>query len=316
MILPVNLNPYARTFQYNALPISALTAACKETELYIINKFIQVYFCDEWVAFYDSEEFNKWSCVDAVEIETNTVKDQDEFMRRIIDSLKEGIYIYCDDINELYIPNRNAYMQCDFKHDILVHGYDDNFLYVLGYCENGKFMTTTVSYDNFKKSLPDYFKPIFFKADQNYKNELDINLNLAGIKDYLLSQGNPGGMPSHDIKAFGIDAFKQVCQLVSNTDYFDYRSWDLLFEHKRLMFDRICLFSRLFNIEEIKAGYQDVLLKTSNVRMLALKCRVLYEKGLDSRIGTKNTIIDLTMSLLESERLVLGELVTVLEKLG
>lgn len=104
MILPVNLNPYAKTYQYHALPLSALTAE-------------------------------------------------------------------------------------DFDHDILVHGYEDGNLRVLGYCDDGAYRSTRVSLDDFSKAVIDDARATFFKANRAYKHILDKKLISDLIAGYLASEG-------------------------------------------------------------------------------------------------------------------------------
>jgi hypothetical protein len=308
MILPVNLKPYAKTYQLWSLPISAVTAVDKTSELYIINNLTHVYYADKLEAqinFCDADFFDQWDCLNTDKIIVNSTGSRIDLGKLFLRKLDEGFYIYTH-ANEKYIPQRPAYLKSDYEHDILVHGYEDDCFIVLGYCDDRHYRSTVVPIKRFMDALYDDRDIFFFKSCDSYEYKLDIDKNVNLLNKYVLSMaGQLLSFENHTDEIFyGINAFYEL--LRQGNELCIVRNYDFFYEHKKLMYDRICSFSRLVDIEKIKAEYQEILNNTATVRLLAIKFETEYNKG---RINTftRDRIVKKAYIILEKERRILED---------
>jgi hypothetical protein len=312
MLMPINLKPYAKTYQHWASPIAAMTAMDKESELCIINKLTHIFYVEEptILNFCDVDFFNKWDCLDANKIIAGSTGSRNELEELFLKKLDEGFYIYTY-VNERYIPRRKSYSKFDFGHDILVHGYDDDFFIVLGYCDDGQYRSTTVPRKNFMAAFYDDSGIDFFKARNHYEYKFDVKKNIELITKYLLSEaGYYMFVEDYTGEVFyGIGAFYKMLQKISETDII--RQFDFFYEHKRLMYDRLCCFSRLMPVEE--AGYQEILDSASIVRSLALKYNIITKNGKDGT-SIKDRMLIKARNLLDKEKLLLEEFLSIAAK--
>jgi hypothetical protein len=314
MILPINLKPYAKTYQHWASPIAAMTAMKKESEIFIVNKLTHIFYVEEpeTLNFCDVVFFNKWDCLDADKIIAGSINSRNELEELFLKKLDAGFYIYTY-VNEKYIPRRKSYLQFDFGHDILVHGYDEDFFTVLGYCDDGLYRSTTVPRKDFIAALYDDSGIDFFKLRDHYEYKLDVKKNMELITKYLLCEaGYYMFVEDYSGEVFyGIGAFYKMLQKISETDII--RQYDFFYEHKRLMYDRLCFFSQLMPVEAIKAEYQKILDSASIVRSLALKFSIVSGNGKDGA-SIKDKIIIKGRDLLAKEKQLLEEFLAIAEK--
>jgi hypothetical protein len=314
LILPVNIKPYAKTYQHWASPIAAMAAMNKESEIFIINKLTHIFYVEEpeTLNFCDVDFFNKWDCLDTDIIIANSTGGRSELEKLLLEKLDEGFYIYTY-INEKYIPHRFSYLRHDFGHDILVHGYDDNSFAVLGYCNDGQYRPTTVPRKDFMAAFYDESWINFLKLRDYYEYKLDVSKNIELITKYLLS--TPGYyMFVEDYTGevfYGINAFYKMLRKISETDII--RQYDFFYEQKRLMYYRLCHLSRLFDIEKIRTEYQGILHSASIVRSLALKLNIERAGG-KINTSTKDKIVTKAFELLTKEKSLLEEFLSVTVK--
>ena len=277
--LPINLNPYAKTFQYYALPIAALTGENPKNELYMLNNITQVMFTESEhreVFFYpNSYHFAKWKCLNCQFTQKSEIYDN--LIDYIRDAIDNGLYFFTY-VNDMYIPDRTNYMRNNFEHEIMVHGYDDENLLFLGYDKTGRFNSSKITFSRFEKAFKS-LKPdrpvILFNSKKDYENKLDIPLNITLITDYLNSYNS--SLRHEDYNEFlkdriwGVKAFEMVLSDLMVRDIADIRLWDLLCEHKRLMYDRIKFFSSVADVSEIQKRYEDILNSAVVVKNLVMK---------------------------------------------
>jgi hypothetical protein len=311
MILPVNLKPYAKTYQHWAFPISAISAINKDAELHVINNLTHVFYVDpvEDLNFCDADLFNKWDCLDTIEITSNSVDSKSELEKFFLNKLDKGFYIYTL-VNEKYIPHRKSYLKFDHTHDIFVHGYEDDCFTVLGYCDDRHYRSTTVPIKDFMSAWYNDFWIYFFKMRDHYVYKFDINKNIELISKYLLSiVGQINFARNIPCEIFyGVNAFYEFLRRNSQTNFV--RDYDFFYEHKRLMYDRLCYFSRLIDMERIKTKYQEILQSASFVRNLAIKLEIEMAKS-KTNTSTNDRIINRANQLLDKERRVLEEFLNI-----
>jgi hypothetical protein len=111
---------------------------------------------------------------------------------------------------------------------------------------------------------------------------------------------------------FGLSAFREFCIEETKNDVDNFRYYDFFYQHKRLMFDRICLLSDRFAIPGFTDRYYALLEKSVVIRSLALKNRVKRISGITDT-KTKNTLIQNTIAFLDVEEAILTDFVNLLE---
>jgi hypothetical protein len=277
--LPINMNPYAKTFQHTALPISALTGEREDNELYILNTFTQVYCRGSAAKFY-APIFTYWKFV---VYELIRKKWFDSSKLELIDTLKHsidnGLYVYTS-VDLKYIPNRTSYMKENYKNDLLVYGYDDESLFILGYDDKQMYVTTKVTYPDFisafNSEICEHVSLTIFKSRQSYVNKIDVKLNAELITDYVNSTNTSLKHAIYEpinpnINVWGINAFDVLLKRLLTEGVGDIRDFDLLYQHKRLMMDRIKALATVADIGDTAEVYGDVLNKSMIVKNLFVR---------------------------------------------
>ncbi len=172
----------------------------------------------------------------------------------VIDSIDQLDYVSvnCD---EYYIPHRSAYMKRHHIHNNMIYGYDleTREYYIYGYDENGTFRNTKVSFQQFEESaMPsEHFDVSWYDMVMTYSRwdahfEFDIEPVIELLKDYVLGRDTSlryGIRMFPTNKKFGKDVYPMFMQYLQAVQAgameLDIRPFHLLWEHKKLMLDRI-----------------------------------------------------------------------------
>ena len=299
-ILSVNLNPFVKTYMHHALPISAITEMNKDNDLFVINNFIQVRSQDNNPLYlgYFINYFEKWFCIHSQFFGGNITYDNEidavPFFQKLIDS---NWYSYII-LNLKYIPYRWCYLKEDFFHEILLHGYDESNFYVLGYCDDGKYDTIKVTYEDFRKAFIERSLVVALRKNPDYEPKLDIRVNLELLTDYLESIDTAQKYrlfltDAREDFDWGISAFYKLSENVSNTQI---QQWDFFYQHKRLMSARVDSFSQLTKVDDLQSHFYKLEAEALAIKNLYLKFTI------SPNLKTADRISDKTISLLKTEK--------------
>jgi len=228
--------------------------------------------------------------------------------------------IYLDlSLNEKYLDNRWAYNRCDFEHYNMIFGYneDENTVSIFGYNKASKVSASLVDYNSILTAFEKSEKRdlILRKHEIKYSpEELNVVMIKHLIVDYLNCRDSSWRYPGLCIKrehyAFGISVYDCIVNNDHNFSYFlkDLRIAYFLFEHKRIMHDRIVFFAdrKLLPKDVSKsliAKAKKLSDMASNILLLIMKYRATGDHSLPGRIKKsmlteKENDIDFCINLL------------------
>lgn len=128
--------------------------------------------------------FKYWDNFEREYISNNLLaKNNVNIIKYMENAIIENKYLYLC-LDEFYIPDRWAYNNTHFYHDVLVYGFDSerNLFYLCGYDENMKFNFSECSYTNMIEASPEHIELLSINKDYNYKINYDImKYNIDGF---------------------------------------------------------------------------------------------------------------------------------------
>ena len=200
-------------------------------------------------------------------------------IRNLLDA---GYYVYFSGVDDYYVQGKSWYKERHFNHDGTICGYNqsDKTYCIYSYDSNWiyqKFWTTQKSFNKgreamFKKGV--YGSLCAIKPRQD-KFEFSVETALKVMKDYLNSdfakypedgEGSVCGIVVHEYIA------KYVEKLYNGSipyERMDRRVFRLIWEHKKVMLERIVNIERNLNLtNEISEQYERIVFEADTMRML------------------------------------------------
>lgn len=182
----------------------------------------------------------------------------------IIECIDQGYYLYFT-VDSFYIDIYDTYQRAHFIHPLLIYGYnqDERLFYVADNCHDGKYSYETVSFEQLTQGYDEavkYDEEFYLdgvnlvqrqKRERFYNwyhtYEFDLNLVKSSIEDYLSSTGlvEHGMVPleqwKRDTLVYGMTCYQYILNYLKNLDqyHYDIRTFFVLFEHKKIMAERI-----------------------------------------------------------------------------
>jgi len=242
----------------------------------------------------------------------------------IIDCIDSGQYVYFL-ANYFFIPVSRHYKNRHYAHDIFVYGYDrdENVFFVADFFKDGKYSFEKVDI----QSLIDAYNNLNLTDNFDWLNGVELisfrknifRFNLQTIIDYVSDYINSentskkNNVPSEHYKhcwSYGIDVYKKVAyytQLLSESKiYYDIRPFQILFDHKVIMTQRIQYLEDNDYLNKelgLSEKYKDIQTKMQIVRN-----KVLIAKEKDDK-DVYIDILDKLSTIKELETSVLKELI-------
>lgn len=237
-----------------------------------------------------------------------------EVIRRLLDKNYYVVFMGADDY---YIKGKTFYRQRHFSHDGLICGYDLNEKKYCLYSYNSdwqykKFWTSSYGLKHAfncmtqqeKYGLISGIKPL---------DDVEIQFNSSDavkkIKEYLCSNSI---LKKSENEVRGIEVNEYICKYIekildSSIPYekIDWRVLRVLWEHKKVMYERLLLMSKesKTNMEKICSSYQKIANRMNAARMMyASYCR----KRKDSILNPIKEIISQSM---EEEYILLNKII-------
>lgn len=184
-------------------------------------------------------------------------------------------------LNERYIPGRNGYLQqFDRNHPNLIYGYneEDKVFYILGYNKLSKPVQDIVPFDVFQQAYDTIgessdIRMIEYSPDVSIFR-MDVEEIAEGIKSYL--NGSNSSLRYRNIivpvqRTFGIDIYDEFIRDESTLYDFmkDKRISYILFEHKKIMRDRIRYLIKREVLIESEHSTIDIINKTDQIFLIS-----------------------------------------------
>ena len=218
--------------------------------------------------------------LDKVWISTRFTKGYiNPIIRELLDN---GFYVQFGGVDDFYIKGKSWYKERHFSHDGLICGYDQNdkTYCMYAYDSNWIYRKFWTPQKNFnagriamqKKGTFSHICGLKVKGD---KIEFSPNTAIQKIKEYLDSsvdkypfdgEGNVYGIVVHEYIA------KYVTKLYNGDipyERMDRRVFRLIWEHKKVMLERIEMIEQVLQLsDEISGNYKHLVSEADSIRML------------------------------------------------
>lgn len=280
------MDPPARNYLYNAYPMGIVTAQ-GSLPTTVFPYYLQLVFPDAKLAGagltaqcsfyppigvpeYERLGYIKIHCKDSEAIEQ---MPREELVQQLIAAIERYCYIYLR-VNEFYIPQTSAYLRWNFRHALLLYGYDGRKKIFLGatYRRDGSFGPTEIPIMLLVEGLlsPSARIPGAYNAKTDIRwieraipSAAKLERDLIGLllTDYVQERNSvatiaqlPGvpvafqaiveeRLPKTPVGAFGLGYYRSlrmyISQLADQKGRFDVVVTKTLWEHKKIV--RQCL---------------------------------------------------------------------------
>lgn len=251
------------------------------------------------------------------EIKKSVIKNTEKELNYFIKNCLNKNYFFYTFIDEFFIPNRIAYNNTHFSHDIMIYGCNpQNGSYnVLGYDASKKFRESIVKYNDFGNAFSNYIEnaydtTVIFKKKENVNYGLNINKIITSLNDYINSSDCSEKLQMYyDSKKednyeinnckyfknekiiFGMDIYKHfklyLEALQCGKIRFDIRSFHCLYEHKKCMVLRIKYLEKnniLNNAKSVYDEYIEIEKMTIIVRNYMIKYSITNDDKIIKRV--------------------------------
>ncbi|MCY9530256.1 hypothetical protein M5X04_13105 [Paenibacillus alvei] len=240
----------------------------------------------------------------------------------IIESIEQDYYFFAF-VNEQYIPGSPAYQKYYWRHMILIYGFDQDkqIFNTAGFFGGNKYSVSTASFEQVEQAYyshdsscidgKDFMNHLlFYSFNKHGKYDFDIHSVHEQLQDYYYSRNTSKRHRAfrNPLKGkYGLqiyDDFKIHLDNVINGGRFKRHSFQLLWEHKRTMLERINYMvghNYLTNSEQNYNNYSVLEKKTNILRMMMIKS--LFNKDhydIEKMIYIVDEIKDYERSALET----------------
>lgn len=155
--------PQCMELHTSAFPLSILNADDHFSDKWIIQNLIPVVFAKRFgdILTYDMPLFWFWDCF---QFQISFHYPGKNVIKTIKNKIDEGFYVFLC-VNEKYIPERKAYQSYNYRHEILIYGYDENkkIFQTIAYNKNEVYVPQEINMDTIKIAFLKNKSEHFFK---------------------------------------------------------------------------------------------------------------------------------------------------------
>ncbi len=223
----------------------------------------------------------------------------------LVESIGLGYYVEAC-VDAFYIPGSAAFQERHLCHEILISGFDsesDSFVVSIGFDRTGDYTIDELGFDDVERAIASadlaghynqqglgLLRPI---PEIDY--ELDTEWIRSQLQDYVWSKNTSKrftGLRNHDCRFYGLATYEWLERyfafLAGRPDCYDIRPIHILWEHKKMMVDRIrYLETAGILLEERGFGrrYERLATTAGVLRMMLMKARVTMDPTIVQRIA-------------------------------
>lgn len=237
-----------------------------------------------------------------------------EFLRERLDS---NSYILFYEVDEYYLSYSEKYKKRHFKHDLYIYGYEDDFFYGLAYSnrklEKLKINKKEIANCVLQTKLDDITNFCSFRIVQSANVKVDLNSIACTMEDYCLARTSY----ENEEHVFGIEIWRCVIDCLEeymrcNTyiqEKFDLRIFRMIWEHKKIMHNRIVVLSNELNFNS------DII---SELKYIVDQTYIAFQFAIKYTVKPKHTseylekIISIYRDLEVKERMLYPEIVRII----
>lgn len=318
-ILPIDLKPELTTYLFYSTKLCIVQAHPGLREWQMANfTNIKAYYNEKnGNNFFAEEDLEEIFCFERKSAEDmKKVTDILSYTRAALDA---GWYVDIH-LDEYYLSCKDGYHRRHYVHESLVYGYNDDRQTVLayGFGKNRKMEGYEIPYMEFlyayEKGRIFYFSGASY-LDDKYPYPVDLRKLCVQeaeeftfskfklqLKEYIYPKEKE--IVDDDLHIYGIDviAFIRNCIRDDNVNAIDFRTFQLLYEHKKCLLNRLCYLKEKYGKEELSGiirEYKSIVSSYQNIRLVYLR-QLKKEKNIqqaDERITDTGVLKEIEKKL-------------------
>ncbi|HEX2938219.1 MAG TPA: hypothetical protein VHO66_04795, partial [Ruminiclostridium sp.] len=221
-------------------------------------------------------------------IENYIINQCDTDLNEIVLSALDNDNYIVTFLDEFYLPDRIAFQKEHFLHENFIYGFDteEKVYYILGFTQTGKFISSKISFDEFRQSYDNQIK--FLKFNNDFSYDLDLSVIIDSLQEYLESKdiSLKTTMLRNKLKncVYGMAVYNELIrylQLLSDEKaLFDIRPFHILWEHKKCMVLRINYILEKYGRDYDLTTWKDIESKCLFIRNMLIKYYIAKKKTL------------------------------------
>lgn len=319
IINPINFDPPIKGYLGYAIPLGIVFAKDNSYLPSLYNNYIMTISKKDFSTFEQAD--NDWMLQKEGVFKVNTMvlpkyllQSRDDILELMLQLLENKSYILTKS-NEYYIPDRNAYKKFNFDHENLVYGCDmeKQQFNVASYKNDGYYGGSLIRFDEYFDALKyneftDFTFNILTKVT-DYKPRFDIEKCSSYLCDYLSGSNRKYDL-SQDKYCFGIDAVKNLYFYIEHIKDSEkelaVRYFYFLWEHKKLMYDRIKYMTENGYVKgklNLYNEYYQAVNASEMIKNLSLKYNIKHDDNTLIRIQ------NLLCSVIKNDEKILAKLI-------
>lgn len=293
-ILPIEKNPESVTYLFYSTRLAILQA------FPVYREWLQQFFLDLKV-YYNETQFNYFfmeeHLEDALSFERLSYEEVDEKGIDIIvysrQNIAQGNYINIH-LDEYYLSAKDGYHLKHYVHENLIYGYNDKkkVFYAYGFTRRQKMKVFQIPYKEYYRA---YAKgKVYYQSGAHYLKgdypwpvilchplpiepyEFTLKELLGCLERYLHPKKSE--MIAGDLHIYGVNVYEYIIDFLEKQesgDPVDFRTFQLLYEHKKCVKKRIEFVIKKYQLEDITTdivkGYEEVISGFQRIRLIYLK---------------------------------------------
>lgn len=331
--LPVVIPPIYG-YLCNAYPLS-IALQSKKTEAWFYSNYIQL-ICvgnfpnGKFFTFYNShhsifEYFLSCPFIQFQKIHFGiSEKYSGGIINFIVDAIEQNYYplIYVD---EYYIKHKSAYNNFHCPHEMLIFGYSENKLKVLGYDRCMQFGINEVDFSEFITAFNHCDKQAPFRKyiyllefNQEFNFEFDVRLVIQWLKEFRYGINSSTHFraisPPKNKMIYGMAVYKHILEYLKYNigemgEKIDIRIFHTLWEHKKAMVLRIKYMINHKYLMDLE--FLDKYTEIEKISLILRNSAIKY--NMKNNPTTLKSMVDNMMKMEDLESEVLNELIIKLE---
>lgn len=314
--------PITETYQFSSFVMSIILSHNNIKNSYE-NNYINL-FCyktkriwDMDLEFWDVtwEDFRKYGIfeMNLFSVDSFSQKTLASFLRERID---QGNYLLLHMVDEFYLPYSDVYQKKHYIHDTYLYGYEEDCFLVMAY-KNNKLQQLKVLDSDIVQSVfsSKFYKPEVYFCSLRPNQTVYVNVDYGRIKqsfyDYLgiVGKETKRQMQNHvksnmlnyvyyqtpfkENYVYGNQIYDVLNECMyeilkgfdSNPEKIDIRPFRLIWEHKRILHERIGYIASRYTIsQDIVDSFGDLVVTGNQIFMLAIKYNFSGQKEVLERI--------------------------------
>jgi hypothetical protein len=333
--LPIN-EPMINAYPYHG-HLHSILSTIEESLPWIYCNYIQLITYDinwndrPWFDFYTVDtpnvfNYNPWLKDNVVNIKTHFLLEKN-IVEQCIESIDSGFYITIV-LDDFYIPTHPNYHISHSWHEYLISGYNlaKKTFQLSGNLENFKYSVEELDFNNLEKAFKkeELINISLVKIDKD-TNIFDFNVNEVTmlLEEFLLSKDTSERYRMFETKSkdqgkakyYGIETYQYLIEHLENSiirqNPIDLRAFYIIWEHKKIMVNRIIYMQRL-NLVESPSQYLNVYIEFDKTAQKMLNLALKY--NITRKIDILTTLIIQLKGLILEESNIVEKMLMTLSK--